>query len=123
MEDIAINNPPVQAVKNVQAVRIGRVIYFIVGIIEVLLAFRFVFKLLGANPNSPFVAFIYGFSNIFYAPFAGIFSRATTRGAETTAIFEPSTLIAMFVYAVLGWGIIKLLIIVLNPSKRVEAEL
>jgi len=43
----------------------GRIIYYILGIIEVLLTFRFIFKLLGANPNSGFVSLIYSISQVF----------------------------------------------------------
>jgi hypothetical protein len=81
------------------------VIYVIFGILEALLAFRLVFKLLGANPNSGFVAFIYGLTQPLVAPFYGIFPQATTTGVTTTATFEPATLIAMLVYALIGWGL------------------
>ncbi len=86
-------------------------IYFICGVIEILLAFRLVFKLTGANPVSPFVSLIYGLSNIFVWPFQGIFRSGYTQGVETTAILEPAILVAMAVYAVLAWGIIKLVAI------------
>jgi hypothetical protein len=84
-----------------------RIVYYILGVIEVLLAFRFVFKLLGANPVSSFVSFIYILSNIFLAPFTGIFRTETTRGFETQAVLEPATIIAILVYAVIAWGIVK----------------
>lgn len=84
-------------------------VYFIFGLLEVLLAFRFVFKLLGANPSTGFVDFIYSLSSIFVAPFAGIFSTSSTEGDVTTSIFEPATLVALIVYAVLAWGIVALI--------------
>ena len=87
------------------------VIYFILGIIEILLAFRFVLKITGANPATGFVDFTYAMSQLFVVPFFGIFPRATTDGAVTTAIFEPSTLVAMAVYAVIAWGIAQLIAI------------
>lgn len=87
------------------------VVYFILGIIETLLAIRFVLRLFGANPASSFVNLIYSLSDILLAPFVGIFSSATTRGAETTGVFEPATLIAMAIYALLFWGIVKLIAI------------
>lgn len=87
------------------------VIYFIFGVIEVLLLFRLVLKLMGANPISGFVRFIYGLSQIFVAPFVGIFHQATAPGIETTSILEPATLVAMVVYAVLAWGITQLVVI------------
>lgn len=84
------------------------VIYYIFGAIEVLLAFRLIFRLFGANPNSMFVSWIYSLSAIFIAPFLGIFPSPSTEGAVTTAVFEPATLVAIVFYAVLAWGIAKL---------------
>jgi len=87
----------------------GYFIYFIFGILEVLLAFRFVFKLLGANPSTGFVDFIYNLSAIFVAPFAGIFNASLASGDITTSVFEPATLVAIAVYAVFAWGILALI--------------
>lgn len=83
-------------------------IYFILGLLEVLLAFRLVLKLMGANTASVFVRLIYGFTSIFILPFEGIFRRGFTQGIEATAVFEPATLVALVVYALLGWGIVQL---------------
>jgi hypothetical protein len=92
----------------------SRVVYYILGVLEVLLAFRLIFKLLGANPNSGFVSFIYSISQVFLVPFAAIFRSAATQGIETEAVLEPSTIIAMIVYALIAWGIVKLLIIIMR---------
>ena len=89
----------------------GRMIYYILGIIEVLLTFRLIFKLLGANPNSGFVSLIYSISQVFTVPFTAIFRSAATQGIETKAVIEPSTIIAMVVYTLIAWGIVKLIII------------
>jgi hypothetical protein len=89
-----------------------RIVYYILGVIEVLLAFRLIFKLLGANPASGFVSGIYTLSNIFLSPFAGIFRTASTRGVETQSVLEPATIVAMIVYAVIAWGIVKLIEII-----------
>lgn len=83
-------------------------IYFVLGVIEVFLLFRLLLKLLGANPASGFVNFVYDISGIFVAPFNAIFSSTTTEGDVTTGVFEPATLVAAIVYAVLAWGIVKL---------------
>lgn len=85
------------------------VIYWIFGVLEVLLAFRLVLKLFGANPGSGFVSWIYNFSAGFVWPFWGIFPNPTTEGAVTTAVFEPATLVAIIVYVLLAWGIAKLI--------------
>ena len=86
-----------------------RVIYWLLGILEGLLAFRLILKLLGASTSSSFVTFIYNVTKIFVAPFAGIFKPVESG-------FETSTLIAMLVYALVGWGIAKLVAIVTNTS-------
>jgi len=87
------------------------IIYLIFGIIEILLIFRLVFKLTGANPVSSFVSGIYSLTNIFIAPFFGIFPQATTAGVVTTAIFEPATVVALVFYAVIAWGITQIAMI------------
>jgi len=83
-------------------------IYFIFGFLEILLTFRLVLKLMGASIASAFVGLIYGLTGIFILPFEGIFRRGTAQGLETTSVLEPSTLVALVVYAVLAWGIVKL---------------
>lgn len=85
------------------------IIYYLFGIVDVLLFFRLVFKLTGANPISGFVNFIYSLTSLFVLPFAGIFHQATTSGNVVTAVLEPSTLVAIIVYAVLAWGITYLI--------------
>jgi len=84
-------------------------IYFLFGILEVLLVFRLVLKVMGASMASAFVGLIYGLTGIFILPFEGIFRRWFSQGVETTSILEPSTLVAVVVYAVLAWGVVKLL--------------
>ncbi len=84
-----------------------KMVYYILGVLELLLAFRFIFKLLGANPGSGFVSFIYSLSGVFLLPFEGIFRSVATEGIEAKAVFEPATLIAMAVYALAAYGIVK----------------
>jgi hypothetical protein len=83
-------------------------VYFFFGVLEILLAFRLVLKLMGASLSSAFVGLIYGLSGIFIAPFEGIFRRGFSQGIETTSVLEPATLVAIIVYAVVAWGIVKL---------------
>ncbi|HZZ98801.1 MAG TPA: YggT family protein [Candidatus Saccharimonadia bacterium] len=93
-----------------------RVIYFVLGVIEVLLAFRFVFRATGANSGTQFVALIYSLTAPLIEPFAGIFGRVVA----STAVIEPTTLVAMAVYAILFAGIVKLtLILTRQPETEV----
>jgi len=91
-----------------------RIIYYILGTLEVLFAFRLSFKILGANPESIFVAILYSITDLFLAPFAGIFRTAVTKGIETQSVLEPALVIAMVVYVLLAWGITKLIYIINN---------
>ena len=84
-------------------------VYFAFGLLEVLLAFRLVLKLTGASLASGFVSMIYGLTGIFILPFEGIFRRGFAQGVETTSVLEPATLVAIVVYVVLAWGIVKLI--------------
>ena len=83
-------------------------IYFLFGALEVLLIFRLVLKLIGANSFSAFASLIYGITGIFLWPFEGIFRLWSTQAAGTNPIFEPSTLVAIVVYGVLAVGVVKL---------------
>src|SRR4051812_38890275 len=66
---------------------VANIIWYILGIVEVLLAFRFVMKLLGANPNSGFVDFIYSVTSVLTAPFDNIFGVATARAGTVRSVF------------------------------------
>lgn len=84
-------------------------IYFLFGALDVLLAFRLVLKLTGASVESTFVGLIYGITEIFILPFEGIFRMWSAQSTGTDPVFEPSTLVAIVVYAVLALGIVKLI--------------
>lgn len=81
-----------------------QIVWYILSFIEVLLLFRFVFKLLGANPGAGFSSFIYGVTAIFVAPFVAVFHTSYLEGS----IFEWTTILAMLVYWVIAIGIINL---------------
>ena len=85
-----------------------------------LLAFRLVLKLMGASLASGFVGLIYGLTGIFILPFEGIFRRGVAPGLETTSVLEPSTIVAIIVYAVLAWGIVKLVRIFSGERQQTE---
>jgi hypothetical protein len=86
-----------------------KIVYYILGVLETLFAFRFLLKLLGANPQSIFVSFIYTVSKVFLLPFIGMFRTAVVNGIETQSVFEPANIIAMIVYALIAWGIVRLI--------------
>lgn len=85
--------------------RTYQAIWFFVGFIEILLAFRFLFEALGANAYSGFTSFIYGVSYPFALPFRGIFSITYTQ----YSFIDWTLLVAGIVYAVVGWGLVAFL--------------
>lgn len=87
------------------------IVWYVLGFIEILIGFRFALKLFGANPASGFVDFIYSVTGVLTAPFDSIFGVSSTQSGETESVFEPSILVAAVVYAVIAWGIIKLITI------------
>lgn len=89
--------------------KIVQIVHYILGAFETIFALRLIFKFLGANPESTFVSLIYTFSGTFIAPFSGIFRTAVTKGIETESVLEPNTIIAMFVYALIGYGVVRLI--------------
>ena len=96
-------------------VLLARIIWFITGVIEVLLAFRFVLALLGANPSNAFANFIYNVSHPFVAPFFSLFGYNLQYGVSR---FETFTLVAMLVYLIIGWGLAKL-VTISQPNREV----
>lgn len=84
---------------------LARVVSFVFGAIEILIAMRFVLLLLGANAETGFVSFVYNLSAIFMAPFNAVLQTQTAEGAT----FEWSALVALAVYALLGWGAVQLI--------------
>jgi uncharacterized membrane protein len=95
--------------------QINRILYTLLGGLEILLAARFVLKLIGANPGSGFAAFIYGLSGVFVAPFNGLIATPASGGT----ILEVTTIIAMIVFALIVWGIVRIIPIITDrPSAR-----
>ena len=97
--------------------RAYQIIWYILGLIEVLLAFRFVLKALGANPASGFTNLIYTLSNPLALPFRGIFPTSAAEGA----IVEWSTLVACVVYTIIAFGVVQLFQLI-KPTNPQEVE-
>lgn len=98
-----------------------QIVWYVLGVLEILLAFRFVLKLLGANPAAGFSNFIYSLSYPFILPFSSVFGNARVSGS----VFEWTTLLAMAVYWMVAFGIIKLLTMskaVTTPEAAVKLE-
>jgi uncharacterized protein YggT (Ycf19 family) len=82
-----------------------QVVWWIVGLIDTLIAIRFLLKMFGANTASAFVSFMYALTDPLVAPFHGIFNTA----AAGRSVFEPESIVAIIIYTLIGWGIVSLI--------------
>lgn len=88
------------------SVLIQRIVYYFLGVIVALLLIRIVLLLLAANQGNGFVDFVYMVSGLFAAPFFGIFNYTPAYGSS---VLELSSIVAIIIYSLLAWGIVKLL--------------
>jgi hypothetical protein len=77
-----------------------QLIWLALGLLEALILLRIGLKIIGANPESLFAAFVYNFSYIFLFPFEGLIGTPSS-GSN---VLELSSFIAMGVYALLAWA-------------------
>jgi uncharacterized membrane protein len=95
--------------------QVTRIISTLLVILEILLGIRFVLHLIAANPNSGFTVFIYGITGVFVAPFTGLIGTPASGGTT----LEVTTLIAMAIYALFIWVVIRVIRIAADrPSAR-----
>jgi len=95
-----------------------QLIWLFLGILEGMLGLRFGLKLIAANPESPIVAMIYGFTNLFLYPFAGMTVTPSAGGM----VLELPTLFAMAIYALIAWAIERIVwVIFYRPRGPVVA--
>ncbi len=81
-----------------------RVVVLIFGIIQILIVLRLVLLLLNAREGNDLVAFILNASQLFVAPFEGIFnSNALTSGGSTLDIAALAALV--------GWTILEAIVL------------
>jgi hypothetical protein len=95
-----------------------QIVWYVFGLLEALLIFRFFLKLFSANSASGFTDFIYSSTNFFVYPFADVFRISQVDGQ----IFELATVLAIIVYWFIAWGIIKILIMSKSISTPEAAE-
>lgn len=95
-----------------------QLIWLGLGILEVVLGLRFVFKLIAVNPDNPLASLLYGFTNLFLFPFAGLIGTPSSGGM----IFEVTTLIAMVVYALLAWGLAKIVEVIFYRPREASVN-
>jgi hypothetical protein len=85
---------------------VSQVILLLFGIVEVLIGLRVLLKLIGANSANDFAGFIYNSAGVFLTPFFGLVGSPSSGGI----VLEIPSVIAMLVYAALGWLIVSVML-------------
>jgi hypothetical protein len=78
-----------------------QLVWLMFGVLEALIALRIGLMLIGANPESPIVALIYGFTYLFLFPFEGLVGSPTAGNM----VLELSSMFAMLIYGLIAWAI------------------
>jgi hypothetical protein len=94
-----------------------QIVWYILGIIEALLAIRIILDVMDANQGAGFTSFINQTTSIFISPFSGVFYGPSSDGSFGWAI-----LLAMLVYWFVAWAVVKLLIMSKSLSTPEAAE-
>ena len=85
--------------------RVIPAVWWVVGLLDTLIAIRFLLKMFGASQVSAFVRFMYDLTAPLVAPFHGIFNTA----AEGRSVLEPESIVAVIIYTLIGWGAVSLI--------------
>jgi hypothetical protein len=85
--------------------KVTQFIWLLFGGLEALIGIRVILMLIGANPGNPFTALVYQLSELFLWPFRNIVANPGFQNY----ILEITSLIAMIVYALIGWAIVRLI--------------
>ncbi|MDA3839642.1 MAG: YggT family protein [Patescibacteria group bacterium] len=95
-----------------------QIVWYILGLLELVLAFRFILKFLAANSSAGFSSFIYEVSYPFVAPFMNVFNITRV----DSVVIEWTTILAMLVYWLIAWGIVRLFFISKSVSTTEAAD-
>ncbi len=103
------------AERRMEVGRVAQLITLLFGILEALIGLRVALKLIAANPANPFANLVYTFSDPFLWPFQGLTATPSAQGM----VLEISSIIAIFVYALIGWILVRLVwLLFYRPSAR-----
>ena len=92
--------------------RLSRLVYLVTGVIDSLIGVRVLLKLIAANPDNTFAALIYRVTDWMLRPFASLI----TNPSIGNSVVEITSIIAMLVYALIGWLLVQFIWIVLFRS-------
>ncbi len=84
--------------------KVVQFVWLLFGGLEALIGIRIILMLISANPANWFTAFVYQLSQVFLWPFQNIVANP----AFQNHVLEITSFIAILVYALIGWAIVRL---------------
>ena len=85
--------------------KVSQIIWLLFGGLEALIGIRVILLLIVANPANGFTAFIYQLTQLFLWPFQNLIANPTFQNMT----LEVTSIIAMIVYPLIGWAIVRLI--------------
>ncbi len=89
-------------------------VWLLFGVLEALIVLRIGLKLVGANPASPIVALIYGFTYLFLFPFEGLVASPSMG----SMILELSSMFAILIYGLIAWAVERTVWLIFYRPRR-----
>ena len=96
--------------------KVSQIIWLLFGGLEALIGIRVILLLIGANPANGFTAFVYQLTQLFLWPFQSLIANP----AFQNMTLEVTSIIAMIVYALLGWLIVRMIWVVFYRAPTSE---
>ena len=96
--------------------KVSQIIWLLFGGLEALIGIRVILMLIGANPANGFTAFVYQLTQLFLWPFQNLIANPTFQNMT----LEVTSIIAMIVYALLGWLIVRMIWVVFYRTPTSE---
>ena len=78
---------------------LSKLVHLVVGLTEIVLVLRIVFRLFSANPTASFVHWIYSTSSTLLEPFRGVFTNGVVGKSH---VLDFTALFALIAYALAG---------------------
>jgi YggT family protein len=113
--NVAENHREVEAANQNSAIaRVVNIVYYLFGIVELVLVIRVFLHLVAANSANAFANIIDGLSYPFVVLFATLVQNPVL---GTTSVLEITTIIAMVVWAIVAWMVARLVWLVLSRPR------
>lgn len=116
-DDYEVRERVVEVAPTTRSVLVSRISQLVWLMAAALVAFRFVLLLIGASSASGFASFVYGVTNPFVAPFAGIL---TLPPLAEGAYVDVASLFAAVVYVLLTWVIVTVFQLIFAERRGVK---